>query len=228
MIQFNLLPNVKLEYVKARRNKRMTLLIASLAAGATLAIMIVLFLGVQVFQKKYSNDLTKDIKAESKKLENIPDLNKILTIQNQLASLPELHDKKPVVIRLLPYLKQITPAKVSIAKMDVNFDGSTVNITGAADSLGTVNTFVDTLKFTTYKTESGSEGTAFSQVVLSNFGKDDKGVSYQINFKFDPVIFGSSSNVALSVPAGKITTRSETEKPDSLFQPLSNPTEGEQ
>lgn len=225
MIQFNLLPSVKLEYVRARRNKRMTLLVATLAAGAALAILVILFVGVQVLQKKYSSDLSKDIKTESKKLENIPEFSKILTIQNQLASLPALHNQKPVSTRLLGYVKQVTPAKVSIAKMDVDFDAQTMDITGAADSIGTINKFVDTLKFTTYKTEAGAEGKAFSAVVLSSFGKDDKGASYRITFKYDPTIFSNDSPVALIVPPGKITTRSETEKPEALFQPLSNPSE---
>lgn len=225
MIQFNLLPNVKLEYVRARRNKRMTLLVAVLIAGATLAIMVILFVGVQLVQKKYSTDLSKDIKSESSKLENTPDLNKILTIQNQLASLPALHDQKPVAPRLLNYVKQVTPAKVSIATMEIDFLTQTIKITGSADAISTVNKFADTLKFTTYKTDDAKEGNAFSEVVLSSFGRDEKGASYELSFKYDPIIFSNGSPVALTVPPGKITTRSETEKPEALFQPLSEPIE---
>lgn len=222
MIQFNLLPSVKLEYVQARRNKRVTVLIALLVGGVALAILIILFFAVQVAQKKYSNDLSKDIKKESTKLVANADLDKILTIQNQLNNLPALHDKKPVATQLFPYLKQVTPAKVSIANIVVDFDAQTISITGATDSIGTVNTFVDTLKFTTYTADGGSATNAFSAVVLSNFGRDDKGASYQITLKFDPVIFDTTKKVTLTVPQGKITTRSETEKPDALFQPLSN------
>ncbi len=223
MIQFNLLPSVKLEYVRARRNKRVTVLVAVLAAGTALAVMVILFVGVQVLQKKYSSDLSKDITSESSKLQNIPDLDKILTIQNQLGSLPALHDQKPVASRLLGYVKQVTPAKVSIAKMDVDFSAQTIEITGSADAISSVNKFVDTLKFTTYKTGDGKEGNAFSSVVLANFGKDDKGASYDVTFKYEPAIFANDSTVTLTVPPGKITTRSETEKPEDLFQPLSNP-----
>ncbi len=223
MIQFNLLPSVKREYVRARRNKRVTLLVAVLVAAVTLGILVILFFGVQVIQKKYSSDLTADIKTESSKLENTQDLNKILTIQNQLASLTALHDKKPVTSRLLGYVKQITPAKASIAKMNIDFSAGTIDITGSADSISTVNKFADTLKFTTYKTDDNKTGSAFSAVVLASFGKDDKGTSYQLSFKYDPIIFANDSPVTLVVPPGKITTRSETEKPEDLFQPLSNP-----
>lgn len=243
MIQFNLLPSVKLEYVKAKRNKRITIIIASLVGTVSLAIFILLFVVVQVLQKKYSNDLSKDIKTESSKLEKTEDLNKILTIQNQLNSLTKLHDDKPVVTRLFGYLKQITPTKVSIATLNIDYDLQTINVTGSADSISTVNVFVDTLKFTNYtatKTDKDrkqdpqiTKGNAFSAVVLSGYGLDTKGASYQISLKFDPNIFSNLfDEVTITVPKNKITTRSETERPgdnpESLFQPLSKPKEGNQ
>lgn len=225
MIQFNLLPSVKLDYVRANRNKRFTLLIAGLASAVSLTILVVLFVGVQILQRNYSAALSNDIKTESSKLQNTPDLDKILTIQNQLNSLSGatgLHEQKPVASRLLGYIKQLTPDKASIAKMNIDFNEQTIGITGSADSINTVNKFIDTLKFTTFKTGDEQTGSAFSAVVLANFGKDDKGISYELTLKYDPVIFLNTSPVNLVVPAGKITTRSETEKPEALFQPLSN------
>lgn len=224
MIQFNLLPNVKLEYVRAQRNKRLTILMAVLVAGVALAVMVTLFVGVQILQKKHSDDLSADIKSESRKLEAIPELSKILTIQNQLDSLPGLHDKKPATTRIFDYLKQITPNKVSIASVVFDFELQSVEISGSADAISSVNKFADTLKFTGFSSENQSDGTtlAFSEVVLVSFGRDDKGTSYQLSLKFDPLIFDNTSNISLLVPPNKITTRSETEKPDSLFQPLSD------
>ncbi len=222
MIQFNLLPSVKLEYVKAKRNKRLTVLACLLVSGLSLTVFLILFFAVQGAQKKHSADLSKDIKAESAKLAGVQDLNKILTIQNQLNSLPDLHQKKPAAPQVFAYLKQITPSNVSVANLQVDFEAQTVTITGSADSINSVNTFVDTLKFTTYTADGGSATNAFSDVVLASFGRDDKGASYQITMKFDPVIFDNTKQVTLTVPKGKVTTRSETEKPDALFQPLSN------
>lgn len=227
MIQFNLLPSVKLEYVKARRNKRLTILAAALAGTASLAVLVLLFVSIQIIQKKYSSDLTKDIKKESSKLQGVTELNKILTIQNQLASLTTLHDQKPVTTRLYTYIKQLTPAHVSIATLNIDFEKQTVDITGAADNISLVNKFVDTLKFTTYKAEDKSKnplsGYAFSGVVLASFGRDDKQAPYQVTLKFDPIIFASDSNPTLIVPPSKVTTRSETEKlDDPLFKPLTN------
>jgi Tfp pilus assembly protein PilN len=222
MIQFNLLPSVKLDYVQAQRTKRTVMVMSVLVAAIAVAVLVVLFLGVQVAQKKHSSDLSKDIQTESKNLQNIKDLDKILTIQNQLGSLTALHDQKPVATRLFEYVKQLTPANVSIAQLEIDFDTKTLSFTGSANAISSVNKFADTLKFTTFKKDNTSTP-AFSEVVLAEFGKDDKGTSYGITVKFNEEVFSSAHDIKLDVPAGKITTRSETEKPENLFQPLSTP-----
>ena len=218
MIQFNLLPDVKLEYIRSQRLKRSTVGIAVVAAAGALFILIMLFLVVDVFQKQHLNGLNSDIKTDSSKLQSVTDLNKILTIQNQLNSLPALHAQKPVTSRLFTYISQIVPNNVSIAQLNIDFDQHTLTFTGSADGISTVNKFTDTLKFTTYKTSNGTNSpNAFSDVVLSSFARTDKGASYSISTNFDATIFDSSQTVQLIVPS-IVTTRSETEKPSDLFK----------
>lgn len=225
MIQFNLLPDVKLDYIKTHRAKRTVIVISALVSGVLLAVLILLFLVVNVFQKQHLKDLQHDIDQRSQQLQKTPDLNKILTVQNQLQSLPGLLTQKPVVSRLFTYITQTTPANVTISKYDIDFDGHTFSISGNTDSLETVNKFVDSLKFTTYapqvQTDQSQAKKAFSNVVLSSFSRDDKGATYQMDLEFDPAIFDASQSVTLTVP--KITsTRSETDKPSALFLQPSN------
>lgn len=220
MIQFNLLPDVKLEYIRAERTKRMVIAIASAVTVVSVIILIILLTVVLVFQKKYMNDLSADIATYSKDLQATPELNKILTVQNQLGSLSGLHEQKPDATRIFPYIEEITPSEVSIASLTIDFDAQTFVITGSATSLGDVNKYVDTLKFTEYKQDTQTHR-AFSEVVLASFGRADKGASYTINLKFDPIIFSNTSKVALTVP-DRVTTRSETEKPGALFEPVTN------
>lgn len=226
MIQFNLLPAVKLEYVKARRIKRLTMLISTIVAGVSLAILVLLFMYVQIAQKDNSKDLSADIKSESSKLEGQEDLNKILTIQNQLKSLTALHDQKPVTTALLPFIQKITPLNVTLSSINVDFAAATMTMSGSADSIPTINIFVDTLKFTTFSA-GDSTGSAFSAIVLTSYNKDaDEGANYTISLSFDPIIFNSANKVALVIPEGKITTRSQTEKP--LFESNNANTQGNQ
>lgn len=220
MIQFNLLPDVKMEYMKAERTKRMVIAIASAVTVVSVAILVILLMVVLVFQKKYMNDLSADITKYSHDLQGTKDLNKILTVQNQLSSLTGLHEQKPDATRIFPYIEEITPTEVSLASLVIDFDAGTFTINGSANSLSDVNKYVDTLKFTEYK-QDGVTHRAFSEVVLGTFGRADKGASYTINLKFDPVIFSNTAKVTLTVP-DKVTTRSETEKPGALFEPVTN------
>lgn len=220
MIQFNLLPDVKLQYMRAKKTKRMVVVVSSIVAAVSVGIMILLLLVVFVVQNKYMRDLSTDIVTYSKNLKTTPDLDKILTVQNQLNSLSGLHQKKVDTTKLVPYLKQLTPAAASVSSLTINFETNTITITGSADSLSTVNTYVDTLKFTEY-TYGDTTAKAFPSVVLTSFGRADKGASYTIDVTYDPLIFSTTEEVTLSVPA-KVTTRSETEKPAALFEAISN------
>jgi hypothetical protein len=218
MIQFNLLTDVKLEYIKSKQLQRTVMLIATIITASAVGLLILLILIVYGLQKKHISDQTVDIKKYSQELQNTQDLNKKLTVQNQLDSLPGLHNDKVVATRLFSYLGQLTPAQASITKFDIDYAANTMIFTGTADSLSTVNKFADTLKFTTYKTEANTtDKPAFSKVVLNTFARTDKDASYQIDATFDTAIFNSTNDVTLTVPK-IISTRSETEKPEALFQ----------
>jgi len=219
IIQFNLLPDIKQQYLKAQRQKHMVTFIATLATLAAVGIFIVLLLVVQVWQKKSISDLNGDIKKYSNQLSSTDDFNKILTVQNQLTSMTALHDKKAVASRMFEYTTQLTPSAATISKLSLDFDQSTISISGSADSLATVNTYVDTLKFTKFTTNGDTQqsGNAFSAVVLSAFGRTATDTTYTITAKFDPVIFSEAQSATLTVP--KITTtRSATEQPSDLFK----------
>ncbi len=233
MIQFNLLPDVKLDYIKARRTKHTVIVLSSVISGSALALLVLMFLVVNVAQKQHLSSLNDDIESNKKSLQAKPELAKILTIQNQLNSLSGLHEQKPVVSRTFGYIQQVTPANASIDTVTINFAEQTISIEGAANALATVNTFVDTLKFTTFtatatdqQAQSSPTNTpAFSEVVLGDFavvtasaGLDpNKVATYSITLKYDPLIFSDANTVKLVV-ASRVTTRSETEKPSAIFQ----------
>lgn len=231
MVQFNLLPDVKLEYIKTRNRKRLIVFISLIAGSVALAVFILLFLFARVNQPLHLKALNDDIAKSTKKIQETKDLDKILTIQNQLNSLPNLHNDKTISSRLADYLTKVTPNQASIYEVAADFENNTITLKGNADSLTTVNKFTDSLKFTDYRVngEGAASGKAFKNVVLQNFGIADNAtngaVSYELKFEFEPVIFKQVKGVeegkekepvTLTVP--KITsTRSETEKPENLF-----------
>jgi len=210
MIQFNLLPDVKLEYLKARRTQSLVTTFAAVISAASLFILIVLFLVVNVFQSGHLKAVNKDIASYTSELNDNQELPKILTVQNQLKSLPGLLAQRPVTSRLFKDLPKIIPAKVSISQITIDFQQNTLNFTGNAPNIQTINQLVDTLKFTNYTTDtSDTPVNAFSNVVLTSFGKTDKGASYAVTASFDPTIFNSSVLPNLTVPAGPRSASTE-------------------
>jgi hypothetical protein len=201
MIQFNLLPDVKLEYVKAQRTKHLLTLVSIVVSVAALSVLAISLFSVDVVQKKSLHDLNKDISRYSNQLKSVNDLDKILTVQNQLGTLTSLHEQKPVAGRLFGYLSQVTPQQASLNKLTVDFATNTITLGGSGPTLDVVSTYTDTLKRTTYKTDNDTSGRAFSSVVLATFSRDDKGASFTITASFDPTIFSSANNVTLKVPS---------------------------
>ena len=221
MVQLNLLPDIKQEFVKARRLKRLVMAVSIIATAIALIVFIVLLLTVDVIQKANLSNIDKDIATYSAKLKAIPDLNQILTVQNQLNSLPALNAQKPATLRLFGYINQLTPAKVNITSLIIDYKLYKVTISGTADTADTINTFVDTLKFTTYNAQASngvkSTAKAFSSVVLTSFNRNTTQSVYTIDFTFDPLIFDNTNTVTLTVP-NIISTRSEVNQPKALFQ----------
>ena len=222
MIQFNLLPDVKLEYVKVQRLKHTVVSAAVLAAAGSLTIFVLLFLAVSVVQTKAISDASGDIKKYSNQLKSTPDINKILTIQSQLTSLNGLHQTKPASTRLFTFVQQLTPQNVFINELDNDFATNTMTITGQTTSLDRVNTFVDTLKYTKYTDKEITDGKAFSSVVLTSFARSATSTTYTITATYDPALFNNASpTVTLKVP-NTISTSSVSDQPATVFQKATN------
>lgn len=219
MIQFNLLPDVKIAYIKAQRQKRLIVSISIIASIAAVALFVLLFTFVNLAQKKNMNDLTKDIKQQSADLAKTEDLNKILSVQNQISALDQLHGNKVVASRIFGYLQQVTPAQVAISQLEIDYESGTISVSGTAQSVAAINTYTDSFKFTNYTTDAtGSEKKpAFNSVVLANLSRTENKNTYNITLNFDPVIFSQEENVKLQVPQ-IVSSRSNTERPSALFQ----------
>ncbi|PID30720.1 hypothetical protein CSA80_04330 [Candidatus Saccharibacteria bacterium] len=258
MIQFNLLPDIKLEFVKARRMKRLMLLVSLIVGGISIAVLLFALFFVHVAQKKSLNDLQADIKTYSEELKSEKDLSRILTVQNQLGALTSLHEQKPATSRLFTYITQVTPDQAILTKLTVDYAKNTMSIGGKAPTLDAVGVYADTLKATGYKIgtdvdedkgkdadkdkdkdkdaelapkedlcpnikgrqvivpdgmilDSNGDCTkppkAFSEVVLSEFGRNDKGATFTITLKYNPDIFDDTKEVQLIVPSGVQTNQ---------------------
>jgi hypothetical protein len=214
-IQLNLIPDVKAQYLKAERTRK-TAIVVSVIIIAASAGLVLLMMSVSAGQKIALNSANKNIDKLAADIKNTQDIEKMLTVQSQLNTLDKLHSEKPVASRLPDFLAKIVPSQVQLNKIDVDLEQNTMTISGTTPSYEANNKFVDTLKFTNYQLAGSEDKTpAFNSVVLTSFGKDEKGASFTVTLNFDPVLFASSSDGIQLIPKAGVTTREQV--PSALF-----------
>jgi hypothetical protein len=222
MIQFNLLPEIKLKYLKAQKLRRFITIGAVGLSAIAIAIFIFMLFFVDVIQKKSISDLNHDITRETAQINATKNIDTILTVQNQLNSLPALYSQRPVVLRLFDYLNQMTPQNISATTLGADFGLHTITLTGKSNNLQTVNNFIDTIKLTTYNLDTSAVVSAdapFNSVVLSSFSIDStNGASFTITFSFNPIIFDESHTIKLNLPTP--TSNLTNVSPTAFFKNL--------
>jgi len=213
-IQLNLIPDVKAQYLKAEKTRKTVIVVSMIVIAASVGLVLVM-MSLVAGQKALLASADKDIDKLSNDIKNTQDIEKMLTVQSQLNSLDKLHFEKTINSRLFDYLTKLVPSQVQISNIELKYDENTASISGTADSIETINKFVDTLKFTNYKTDGGNEGTAFTEVVLNSFAKTDKGAVFTIKFNFDPALFATNSDNITLITKNGVTTREQV--PGALF-----------
>lgn len=219
MISLNLLPDIKKEYLRSQRTKRLFLLGSFLVTGAFVAVTVLLGTFVLAGQNTHKNRVQNDIDEALNRLQSEENLEKIVTIQNQLNVLPGLHDGKPDTGRLFGYLKEIVPNNIALNQLEVKFeDDNEFIIAGKGENPKAVNVFVDTMKNASYTYNGEETVNAFSGVVLENISVDsEEGTSFEIVLTFDELLFDNTvTDGKLSVP--KITTSTSVKERPTLFQ----------
>lgn len=228
MIQFNLLPDVKIQYLKTKRLKRLILLASALGVSVCAIILIVMFSVVLGIQPRTLTNLNDSINKTLNEIKSTEDLEKILTIQNQLTKIDSLHQAKPSVEKMFLYLTQTTPSNISIDSFDVDLVTSKITVKGQAPSVAEMNKYVDTIKFTTVdygnEEDKSTDKRAFTQVVLVSYSSNDKGTGFSLSFAFEPDIFKSDQTKLKLIVPKITTTRSGTESPAALFKENVTPT----
>lgn len=213
MIQINLVPDLKAQHLRAQRLKQTVVSVSFVVTGVFVSLVVLLFLHVNVNQRRHSNHLNDDIANLSAQYTGVQDLSKIITVQKQLQTLPSLHADKPLMSRLAKYLSIITPASVKITNYEMLFEDNSMSISGDGKDVVSVNVFADTLKNATYKVgKDGESLPAFSNVRLDSISSTDATTAFEIFLSFDPELFKNHDTITLSVPKGDYTL-SERESP---------------
>ena len=155
MIEINLIPDVKLELLKARRQRRMVIsaaILTSIVAGAVVVLLALYAFGVQTVADTLANG---NIESENKKLSKVKDLSKTLTIQNQLEQLSRSQSDKNITSRLFDIISVTVPEgknAVTIKRLAFKSEESTIDIEAeATNGYEALEVFKKTIGQTTFQ-----------------------------------------------------------------------------
>ena len=227
MIQLNLLPDLKKEFIKSQKTKSLVISTAILVTIGAVGLSALLFIYVTFLQQLQINLATDDIRQKESELKRVTDIDKYLTVQAQLAALPGLHNTKGSYDRLLTFLNVLNPSapnNISLSNLQVTADSRTTIFTGTTQSFETLNVFVDTLKNADISYKAGGQGDAkkeklFEQVLIQTSGFAHVGnrnlVSFAIKTIYNANAFDvQNTDVTASVPT-ITTTQSVTQSPQA-------------
>ena len=212
MVQFNLLPDVKLQYIKTQRTKHVVMLFSFISSIAAVGLLVFLLAVVYVVQPQREGAIEKKINKTQADIKSVKDVTKMITVQNQLNTLTELHVGKPVTSRAFGYLQQLTPASANLNKFEIDYVTSKIVVAGDAPKLEQVNIYTDALKNVYFVVDGKSDDQvkAFKDVVLKNVARDNEKATFEIEMSFDPMLFNIGHTIELRVGAGINSSLSES------------------
>ena len=230
MIEINLLPDVKQEFIRAQRVRTTVVSIAILLT--IIAAGIVVLLAVYVFGAQQLRHSLADgqIRDESQKLQEVEDIDNVLTIQHQLSKLSEMHTSKNIDSRLFDALSVIIPAEpntVIINSASINSEDGIITIEAQANNgYPALEVFRKTIQATNFEYSDGDERIVVPFASDLNdsdrsYGEDQTGkrvLRFTISFAYPEELFArDSANAAIVGPERRNATDSAAGVPSSLF-----------
>lgn len=227
MIQVNLLPDVKQQYLRAQQTKYLVVVGSVFLSLIFLVVLGLLFLYVQLVQPRHRANIQQDIDAGISTLKEKENSVKIVTVQGVLEQIPALQDKKLITSSVFTYLSDFTPKSVNYSEIRIDTTTNIMTLSGQADTLEQTNELANNLKsanFSYTQNDAQQDVQPFAKVVFTSLGKAEqttggKDVSFQLTFTFNPVMFDQSiKNPKLSVNAAS----------EQLLLPTTQPFTGDQ
>jgi Tfp pilus assembly protein PilN len=231
MIEINLIPDVKLELLRARRQRRMVIsaaILISIIAGAVVVLLALYAFGVQTVADTLADNGIKD---ESQKLAKVKDLSKTLTIQNQLEQLSRSQSEKNVTSRLFDIISVTVPEgknAVTIKRLAFKSEDSTIDIEAeATNGYEALEVFKKTIGQTTFQYNVDGKAQKPIKIATSiadgerRYSEDNQGrqvLRFSLSFTYPEEMFKpDSENGRIVGPNKQTATDSAQGVPTSLF-----------
>lgn len=240
MIQVNLIPDVKLQYIRAQKTKDLVIAICFIVAGASIAVVVLLSLFWGVLSGVGVHTSGR-IDEEYKKLTDVQDVGKLVTTQHQLAKITSIHEGRSMNSRIFSILQAILPEakdKITFREVRVNPDDRKIFLTGSVKTgFKTIEVLKKTIsqaqieysvKAEGAKTEKAEESVTLAvspesvlitEANLYEGANGDKSINFEIEFEYtEGILSNNMRNISIVLPTGKVdVTDSKRRLPDSLF-----------
>ena len=249
MIQINLIPDVKIDLIRAQKHRNMIISFSIISMIATVSVVVLVafyIFGAQAWRDKLAND---NIKRESQNLLSIEDLDKNVTIQNQLATINATHEDKLMTSRIFGILNVLrqpgTQNEVNILSFALSKDEQTISLiaqtkNGGFEAADIFKKNIEAL-LVTYKpiNEDGSIPESQENQVQVQLAKDvvlssptansanGGAINFNITFTYSKDVFSMKNHIEELRGLGKgNVTDSYMRLPSDLLQTTTQNTQG--
>lgn len=211
MIEINLLPDIKQEVLVARQTRDRVATWSIIISVAAASLVLILLMITMVVQALIIKSQANTIEEDFKKIERYNGVTSLLTIQNQLKNIDEMHSKKAVSSRIFILLNQLTSVnklRFKASKIEYNPHNKKIIIEGSTDAdesyaelerlIKTLDdvevAFIDVLRFAEIgdKAKTPEEATKELEEELENSGYENL-VEEKVSLLSDPS-FGENAD----------------------------------
>lgn len=140
MIQINLLPDTKLELVRLQRSRLVVASVAVMVMIASAVILVLLAAYVFGVQSVLVRNATNNIAQANEEFRSIEDIEKTVTVSNQLGSIQSSHENKTMTSRIFALLAEAsaegTENSVAINSFDIDTEQNRISIAAQTQQRG--------------------------------------------------------------------------------------------
>lgn len=148
MIEINLIPDVKLELIKAQRARAAVISFSVISSIVVVGIVVLLAAYVFGGQALRNSAADSEIEKKGQEFMEIEDLSEILTLQNQLRVISDLQDEKKMNSRVFDMLSSVippSPNEARISQLNIDSETSTIRLEGQTSGFDSMEIFKKTI-----------------------------------------------------------------------------------
>lgn len=226
MVQINLLPDIKKQYIKSQQIKHTVIVASVLISVVAFTIAALLFAYVRIVQPQHRANLQTDIDAAVSRQKEFPDAAKLVTIQNALKQIGQLQNSRSITSRSFAYVASVTPLDITYRSINYDSVSGLMTLTGTAKDTDITNELANNIKSATYTYQENNQEVTGKPFTSSRFSspisksEEDGTVAFTMEIGIAPELFAENrSGIEIHVDASseKLLMKFDEKNNEGLF-----------